>query len=125
MCRLLGFPALAGLGLNGLNSWIHDVVKLDRLPRPSVVLGGGQAGLRGRLELGVDRGVSLAPHHSVHPAPHHSATLLCSKRSDALVFGSAHLLYQKKAVLGCNRIQTSKTGAEEDGPGSKPGSSTR
>ena len=100
MCRLVGFPALAlaGLRLNGLNSWIHNVVELDRVSRASVVLGGGQARLCGRLELSVDRGVSLAPRHSVHPDLHHSATLLCSKRSDALVFGSAHLLYQESCT---------------------------
>merc|ERR1712012_280215 len=85
MCSLHAFPALASLaagclGLNGPDTWVDDVVQLDRLPRPAVVLGGGQARLSGRLELGVDRGVSLAPHHSVHPALHHSATLLCLVR---------------------------------------------
>ena len=82
MCSLHAFPALASLaagclGLNGPDTWVDDVVQLDRLPRPAVVLGGGKARLSGRLELGVDRGVSLAPRHSVHPGLHHSATLLC------------------------------------------------
>ena len=71
MSRLGGFPALAlaGLRLNGLHSWVHNVVELNRVSRLAVVHGAGQARLGGRLVLGED-GRQLATHdYSVYSAP--------------------------------------------------------